>query len=192
MSKERFEAWLVANNYEGHQVAAMLNAWQASKADSLQEFKGLVEALEPLTKRYEKARKLCLAVGNLHPDDKAVCFQALSTRAAHVDGLTTHLAMLLDDMMLALSAIEAVCKVVEGEYAQGGWRDISTAPRDGTLVLVYRPNAPREGRAPIITDYYKQSSVGGVEGWQKSNMQFYPPTHWQPLPTPPSTTPKQE
>ncbi len=58
-----------------------------------------------------------------------------------------------------------------------GWQPISTAPKDGTEVLVcgYRQQsvaAYREGYWRVYTD----------EGWFGSDQ---PATHWMPLPEPP-------
>jgi hypothetical protein len=62
-----------------------------------------------------------------------------------------------------------------------GWRDISTAPRDGTRVLVYN----------VMTGPYSSEYRDGewpLVGWHKPipNGIWYPvPTLWQPLPPPP-------
>lgn len=58
-----------------------------------------------LAERYEKVRRLCLAAGNIHPDDPAVCHQALKSPACGpMHSMTHELALLLDEMMLALKA----------------------------------------------------------------------------------------
>lgn len=56
-----------------------------------------------------------------------------------------------------------------------GWRDISTAPKDGTLILV------REPRCSGIAVMY-------LHGWkyESGGICYLEPTHWQPLPVAPS------
>lgn len=60
------------------------------------------------------------------------------------------------------------------------WQDIGTAPKDGTYVLVWRPD---EG------DGHHEAHAGidvWIEGcWYKSR-RLQQPTHWMPLPSPPS------
>ncbi len=56
------------------------------------------------------------------------------------------------------------------------WRDISTAPKDGTEVLVFIPR--RLGAL-----YAAASNPTGVQWW--SRLGEVKPTHWMPLPSPP-------
>ena len=78
--------------------------------------------------------------------------------------------------------------------AQDGWQPIETAPRDGTVILLAQgspwfsvaagrwwPENPDEGeRYPWwVADDCNDDLVNG---WQKDC-----PTHWRPLPAPPST-----
>lgn len=80
-----------------------------------------------------------------------------------------------------------------------GWRDIASAPRDGTEVLVYglfageihgpddRPEfgiaSYSNGRGDYSALGFTWDAVGGdaYAVWAK-------PTHWQPLPAPPIPT----
>jgi hypothetical protein len=59
------------------------------------------------------------------------------------------------------------------------WRDISTAPKDGTYVLVWRPD---EG------DCHHEAHVGidtwSGKSWYRSRLNQQP-TAWMPLPQPP-------
>jgi Protein of unknown function (DUF551) len=71
-------------------------------------------------------------------------------------------------------------EVVKGHNVEGSekWQPIETAPRDGTMVLVFR--APETGYEKRVygVDYTK-----GGEWWlSRTQMQ---PTHWMPLPPPP-------
>lgn len=58
------------------------------------------------------------------------------------------------------------------------WRPIETAPRDGTVLLVWRESERGYDHARMGTDWFE----GGV--WQRSR-RLMPPTHWMPLPSPP-------
>lgn len=61
--------------------------------------------------------------------------------------------------------------------SEAGWLDIATAPRDGTVVIVYRPNAVPHNL--VGADWVTKSG----EWWDsRTNEQ---PSHWQPLPKPP-------
>ncbi|QNP78389.1 hypothetical protein [Agrobacterium tumefaciens] len=58
------------------------------------------------------------------------------------------------------------------------WQDISTAPRDGTTVLLYAPG----------WDSPKTGWTYGTDDWQdcpysRSGDERYQPTHWMPVPT---------
>lgn len=48
------------------------------------------------------------------------------------------------------------------------WKDISTAPRDGTQIIVYRPGAEEV----VGTDHWEAE-----RGWRRSLPQ-HPPSHW--------------
>jgi len=60
------------------------------------------------------------------------------------------------------------------------WQPIETAPRDDTLVLVYRPREDADHPAHV-----------GVDKWRVVSRCWYysrrdqQPTHWMPLPDPP-------
>ncbi len=57
------------------------------------------------------------------------------------------------------------------------WKKIKTAPKDGTLVLLY-------GRNYIKTGYFDDTPrLGNYPDW-RWGLTFYP-THWMPLPKPP-------
>lgn len=67
------------------------------------------------------------------------------------------------------------------------WRDISTAPKDGTEVIVFAPdNDPPVFTASCLYDKWSAS----VEGRHAPADDFFGddpkrPTHWMPLPEPP-------
>lgn len=60
---------------------------------------------------------------------------------------------------------------------RGGWQDIETAPKDGTPVLVSIPEA-----ILIVAEWY--SIPNGA--WHSAGRRLAEPTHWMPLPAPPS------
>lgn len=59
------------------------------------------------------------------------------------------------------------------------WRRIESAPKDGTDIIVYRPNAKENENIPMIGIDYWSKRLGNV--WAKSN-DIKQPTHWMPLP----------
>ena len=76
--------------------------------------------------------------------------------------------------------------------ARAIWQDISTAPKDGTDVLLYFPLEGLSSDWPkrIIAHWRAIDGERGHWVWQarafRSYSEEYQPTHWQPLPAPPS------
>jgi len=68
------------------------------------------------------------------------------------------------------------------------WQPIESAPRDGTRILSYQPNGAWQSARPwrgerIEVVYWHQPGNPEAEGmWVPSHR----PTHWMPLPAPPS------
>jgi len=63
------------------------------------------------------------------------------------------------------------------------WQPIATAPKDGTTVLLFAPG----------WDSAKTGWTFGKDDWQDCPFHHhgypaYEPTHWMPLPAPPSPT----
>ena len=54
------------------------------------------------------------------------------------------------------------------------WKPIETAPSDGTLVLIWASDT-------VFTAWYDKH-----KGWKSSGLSYLSPTHWMPLPAPPS------
>ena len=74
----------------------------------------------------------------------------------------------------------------DGAAMNDEWRDISTAPKDGTSVLAYQ--GFEDGGHRMLTMIW--SEKGGVWSWRADVHSFLPfePTHWIPLPAPPKGT----
>jgi hypothetical protein len=66
------------------------------------------------------------------------------------------------------------------------WQPIETAPRDGTLILVYRPLAHTGGDAAITVAKTVASPRMSPHGVEHFTDRAHHPTHWQPLPEPPT------
>ena len=75
------------------------------------------------------------------------------------------------------------------------WQPISTAPKDGTRILLYRPGS-YPWAAVVAGEFDLQAHYGKprpywthdrerMAGVQEARNK--PPTHWMPLPAPPST-----
>ena len=69
----------------------------------------------------------------------------------------------------------------------GGWEDISTAPKDETRVLIFRPSDFEEDRV-----FHAQQDAEGYwfihDGKHDHSLRGDQPTHWMPLPPPPSVS----
>lgn len=68
------------------------------------------------------------------------------------------------------------------------WRDISEAPKSGEFVLLWSPDNKDE--QAFIGQWREDDSPWGGSWWPDYEASFpidCDPTHWQPLPDPPST-----
>ena len=112
-------------------------------------------------------------------DEKA--FEA--ARAAWLESASDYTR--LDD------SIKAAILAYESAKPKEGWRDIASAPKDGTAILLYGPGVlNRDGRTSM---YARAQHVGwahDVDGhllWYTRDPRVTcRPTHWRPLPDPPS------
>lgn len=85
--------------------------------------------------------------------------------------------------------IRGVIKAAISAYLEcvgDGWQPIENAPRDGTRILSCRPDFKDRPLIYAIVAYkdgewHQQALMGGSLG-----VGYYP-THWQPLPNPPTT-----
>ena len=69
-----------------------------------------------------------------------------------------------------------------GQVRGDGWLPIESAPKDGTTIIVFRPNANNKYILRVSADRWLEIDGRGV--WAKSNASTQP-THWQPLPVSP-------
>ncbi len=61
------------------------------------------------------------------------------------------------------------------------WQDISTAPRDGTKLLIWE-------RGRIFAAWWEDEYVwakGWIDDYNRSDTYTFEPSHWMPLPSPP-------
>lgn len=80
------------------------------------------------------------------------------------------------------------------EVMQAAWRPIETAPSDGTAVLLYVPPDEFGEVDPICVGYWERPDYNSKEEWVygPNGYEHYfrsyagKPTHWMPLPKPPS------
>jgi hypothetical protein len=84
-------------------------------------------------------------------------------------------AELLAEIRKAIGPFEGEGIACEPADADGGWRPIRTAPRDGTLILGCWPSHPY----PAISRWLKRQ-----QRWLNpfGDAPISPPSHWQPLP----------
>lgn len=71
------------------------------------------------------------------------------------------------------------------DAATEGWRDIESAPRDGTHVLGFHDGAARVGVSPYRRTWWGKTSHVPIYGWcfgeDVENIQLWKPSHWKPL-----------
>lgn len=99
----------------------------------------------------------------------------------------------LIDQLLALSRGEhddlSIAKDAADALAAQEWRTLSTAPQDGSEVLVGRfaPGQKYHGRVRV--DWWRNHMKHGFIGFGQFNPQYWPATHWMPKPPPPQSAP---
>jgi hypothetical protein len=82
----------------------------------------------------------------------------------------------------SVSASKARIKALEDAAK---WRPIESAPKDGTIILIsgYVGNRPESGERFVVSAMWWDESGGWKDDALSTD--FYPPTHWMPLPNPP-------
>jgi hypothetical protein len=98
--------------------------------------------------------------------------------------------LLRQDLPRIAKLVKLVTRLADRLAAKGeeGWRPIETAPRDGTEVYLWSPDAGDGGEA--FTGYWQdcEDYPGGGAWWSRPTDPFNidsDPTRWRPLPPPP-------
>ena len=66
------------------------------------------------------------------------------------------------------------------------WQPIETAPKDGTVVLIFQQDRSNFGGRGIAAGRFMEPPWDGWWGTCGDSIICMRPTHWQPLPEPPS------
>lgn len=69
------------------------------------------------------------------------------------------------------------------------WQPIETAPKDGSVFIAHTPRA--KIRKVRLMQWLSPKMNWAVFGWKDMNGNFHDPTHWMPLPEPPTPTASQ-
>jgi hypothetical protein len=111
---------------------------------------------------------------------------AFGSDAALLSEAATALRELQERNRALHSSIDAWEQKAEATLATGretAWQDISTAPKDGTYVLLYSKSHTYTGSWREGSRYEPQP---WELAWRDGSGKFNTVTHWQPLPPPPS------
>ena len=108
------------------------------------------------------------------------------TRAEMITALRTAVAFFYEGSPRTRAGLTAVLRELEA----GGWLPIESAPKDGTLVILWWPHYTN---APVLGRYLEEWDHGYYEGagWRSvsiTDSRFVDtrgPTLWAPLPPPP-------
>jgi len=65
-----------------------------------------------------------------------------------------------------------------------GWQPIETAPKDWSAILLYEEDANRNNE--VGEGYFAPSTYGGDDCWRWTCTERANPSHWMPLPKPPT------
>ena len=86
----------------------------------------------------------------------------------------------------AAAALRACAERLRAEE----WQPIETAPRDGTRVLAWWPDAYDNGSAVQVETWWGPFHGSALCGWQSAFEEAaappHGPTHWRPRPAPPA------
>lgn len=90
-----------------------------------------------------------------------------------------------DDWITTSTVEKSLETIIRAALSAQQWQDISTAPRDGTHILVTR--VPATTRPPINKVRWGKGKLGVARWIISSRLGLqYEPTHWMPLPQPPT------
>lgn len=80
----------------------------------------------------------------------------------------------------------AECEYIRADLCQPQWRTIDSAPKDGTVILLYVGIFGHDYASAFWNDdYWDIGSRDAADARDKWNFEFGSPTHWMPLPEPP-------
>lgn len=97
----------------------------------------------------------------------------INSPVPHHQSTSAYRAMVISELRDAL----ALPAAPETDEAASPWRDIATAPKDGTKIWCFTP-----GGYQVVLTWYADAWRNGQD-WNRATWE---PTHWQPLPSPPS------
>lgn len=133
------------------------------------------------------------------PEEKLAMALQLAEKVVSAANIVSHDGYYeLDYDAVTVVLSEAIDRMQERVRAETGWQDIATAPKDGTLIDVWRGGEfPR--RVPDVSWREPTDSEWWVHGgdtirtpaatWHDMFGPFGKddtPTHWRPLPSPPA------
>lgn len=76
---------------------------------------------------------------------------------------------------------------MDGQIESSGWAKIGTAPRDGSRIIVWGVQTGLPGSKPFAAMASFDNTLGWVTNDPTDSMKFQlSPTHWLPLPSPPT------
>ncbi len=105
-----------------------------------------------------------------------------SAAGAQESGLTNSAIYLRAEAARAIKDADELTAALSAQGAPQGWQPIATAPKDGTEVLGFRGRgaAGQSGQFRAIAKFngYEWIRIPGSYSWS--------PTHWMPLPMPPT------
>jgi hypothetical protein len=85
-----------------------------------------------------------------------------------------------DGVKRTANRIVAALEQSDAEQGEDAWQPIETAPRDGRWLLVYSDRADRDTKGYFGLERWL------ADMWCDSEEQSCGPTHWMPLPEPPT------
>lgn len=87
-----------------------------------------------------------------------------------------------EDLMILCERVKALANLTEQDEAPplDEWQPIETAPKDGTLVLIFDEKVD-----VYMASWINQSGLHPKPGWIDAEGDPCEPTHWKPLPQPP-------
>lgn len=89
-----------------------------------------------------------------------------------------------EDVPALIAEVERLRVIVRASQPSEGWQDIATAPKDGTRILLARKQI-MSGEVVMLSGSWNSGGAMHMPYWMTPLLGFQP-THWTPLPAPPS------